>query len=57
MKTWISEVFAGIAGYAVVDSIVEWLTANPIIPDPFDKLVFGVLAVAGYFLRKRAKKA
>lgn len=57
MKTWISETFTAIAAVSAIDGAVQWLTAHPIIPEPFGSFALATLAVVGFVLRKRSKSA
>lgn len=57
-KTWITEAALVTAALAVLEPVSNALTNGAFsIPDPFDKLVFGVMGVLLWFLRARQKKA
>jgi hypothetical protein len=56
-RTGITEVAAVTAALGFLEPEVSYLTGHSIVPDPWDKLLLGVLGVGIYFLRRAAKKA
>lgn len=56
-KTGITEIAVVTFLLSILEPAASFVTGNPMIPDPFDKFLFGSLALTTWFLRRRAKKA